>query len=148
MLNIILNISGIIIIFYSIITIKNEMKRVNKTKDTYEEVEHGFPEDKFEEFSEILERKEEEIDTEKNIEKNQDFNISLAKNMDNLESESDIEYVEYTGIIKDARGNSKINYSNNEILELKKKGYKNIDIARKTGRSIREIEVILKLYKE
>lgn len=148
MLNIILNIAGIIIIFYSIITIKNEMKRVNKTKDTYEEVEHGFPEDKFEEFSEILERKEEEIDTEKNIEKNQDFNISLAKNMDNLESESDIEYVEYTGIIKDARGNSKINYSNNEILELKKKGYENIDIARKTGRSIREIEVILKLYKE
>ena len=148
MLNIVLNIIGIIIIFYSIITLKSEKKRVDEIKNTSEKVEHDFLEDKFEKFSKILERKEEKIDTEKNIEENQDFNISLTKNMDNLENKSEIEYVGYTGIVKDARGTSRVNYSNNEILELKKKGYEKIDIARKTGRSIREIEVILKLYKE
>ncbi len=148
MLNIVLNIIGIIIIFYSIITLKSEKKRVDEIKNTSEKVEHDFPEDKLEKFSKILERKEEKIDIEKNIEENQDFNISLTKNMDNLENKSEIEYVGYTSIVKDARGTSRVNYSNNEILELKKKGYEKIDIARKTGRSIREIEVILKLYKE
>lgn len=148
MLNIVLNIIGIIIIFYSIITLKSEKKRVDEIKNTSEKVEHDFPVDKFEKFSKILERKEEKIDIEKNIEENQDFNISLTKNMDNLENKSEIEYVGYTSIVKDARGTSRVNYSNNEILELKKKGYEKIDIARKTGRSIREIEVILKLYKE
>lgn len=148
MLNIILNIIGLIIIFYAIIIIKNEKKRTNGIKKDSERVEYDLSEDRLEEFSQILEKKEEQRKSEKTFKNDNGLNTGLIKNIEKIEFSNSIEDSQYKGIVKDIRVNNKASYSNIEILELSKKGYEKIEIAKKTGRSIREIEVILKLYKD
>lgn len=151
MLNIVLNIIGIILIIYALTIIKKDEKRIRRINDGNLEPETLHKQ--IDEFSDVLQRKEKEIDNKnkiKNIESIEIFselNDSLEhKNKTKLNNNL-IEETGYSSIIKNAKIDTrKTNYNNEKIIELKEMGYSNEDIAKRTKRSVREIEVILKIY--
>lgn len=152
MLNILLNIIGIVIIFYALILIKKDREGIKDLEEDSFIVENILEEDN--NFSAILDEKTKMVDG-KNFREEDKITSGVfyepSKPVNDKKklklNEKTIEEVGYGGIIKDAKTKKMKTTSNNErIIEMKNLGYSKEEIAKKTGRSIREIEVIFKMY--
>ncbi len=140
MLSLILNIVGIILIIYAIFVIKKDMSLKKKEEreikekkeeniEAYNPVEKLAQEFDQEEFDKIFYQKLKNTDLEKKpIEKDTNYEKLIIKE-DVLSEENNI------------------NPLHKKIIELKSIGLSNEEIARKLGRGIREIDIILKIYK-
>ncbi len=143
MLNIILNVIGVMLIIYSIYIIKKDLKdneyKVEELssieKNTKKYYEHT--EDIVSSFDKLVDLKLDKINFEDNFyqEKNQmykeDENIEPEKDMDQLETNS-------ANLSEDKR----------KIIELLKLGLTSEEIAKKLKKGIREIDIVIKMYKQ
>lgn len=138
MFNYILFFVGFILIIFSIIVIKKDLKKseleieeINKIKENVKEY-YRLTEEMIEMFDNRLNDKMEEINKEK---------INLESNYKKKE------YIDKEEIEK---YNVNINHSNNiteKILELQDMGLSISEIAKKLNLGIRETEIILKMYR-
>lgn len=142
MITITLNIIGLILIIYSISIIKKDLSNKEKTKDDLSLMEkrikeyYNLTEEIVEEFDEIIDSKLEMIYKENDI-----INTNPSK-IHNTNSEEDTPLT-----------NNKVNNNNkdtnlfyNKVIELKRIGLTNEEIAKKLNKGIREVEIILKMY--
>jgi hypothetical protein len=141
MLSIVLNIIGIILILYSIYVINKDISKKKILGDELNLVEervkeyYKLTEDIVEDFDGIMESKLEMIDRDK-----------TAENNKQLITETIME----KSIINDNRkiNNKEIsNFTHEKIIELKTIGLTNEEIAKKLNKGIREVEIVLKMYK-
>lgn len=142
MLNLVLNIIGIILVSYSIIIIRKDIsrKKIDERKlmgsRELENESYQLTEDFIEDFGQIIHNKVQKSD------------LAIAQNkieLDIIKSNENI-----SPIIKEKEVTSQSNHINplhKKIVELKSIGLTNEEIARKLGRGVREIDIILKLYK-
>ena len=147
MLSILLSIIGIILVIYSIIVIKKDMtikedsdENINKEDFVGKSIEnlkeYQFNEEISEDFNLLMDNK---IQLS-NIKHNKTDNKSKVKKPHNKK----------TAIIQDELINSKdegISPLHKKIMELESIGLSNEEIAKRMGRGVREIDIILKIYK-
>lgn len=142
MLNIILNIVGLILIIYAIITIRKDISKEaseindlciieNRVKEYY-----SLTEKNIKSFHEIIDDKLDIINDE-NIE-------------DQIEEISHLNPIEIDSLIDNNLGNKELNLNplHSKILELSSIGLTNDEIAKRLNKGKREIEIILKLYND
>lgn len=147
MLNIILNIIGITLVLYSIYIIKRDMSKkkvieAKKPTKPYDEPMDDLVKEYYESIGQVSE----------------DFDFIMddkiqALNYEDIDSqeESEEKIMDINPIIKDERTIAKdehINPLHKKIMELEYIGLSNEEIAKKLGRSIREIDIVLKVHKK
>lgn len=133
MLNYILFVIGLILIGFSIIIIRKDLKKseieleeINRIEKNVKEY-YKLTEEMIEIFDDVINNKIEEINAQK-----MNFINSIEKNRD--ENKNYINDKDYYNIIE-------------KILELQDIGLSTEEIARKLNMGIREIEIILKMYR-
>ncbi len=134
MLNVLLNIIGITLVLYSIFIIK---KDISMNKNDEEEIITNEYLEKEIDIKDYYEFKDEIVE---------DFDLL----MDSKVQLSKIEDKEIP-IVQDQKTNlkdDKINPLHKNIMELQSIGLSNEEIAKKMGRGVREIDIILKIYKK
>lgn len=140
MINIALNIIGSILIIYSIFIIRRDLSTretaINDLSSMEERMKeyYNLTEEIVEEFDEIIHSKLEKIYKENDkIHNNKLYNLSINENnsidKDNLNNT-----------------NTNLNLFHNKVIELRKIGLTNEEIAKKLNKGVREIEIILKMY--
>lgn len=140
MINIALNIIGLILIIYSIFIIRKDFltreTAINDLSSMEERMKehYNLTEEIVEEFDEIIHSKLEKIYKENDkFHNNKLYNLNINENnsidKDNLNNT-----------------NANLNLFHNKIIELRKIGLTNEEIAKKLNKGIREIEIILKMY--
>lgn len=140
MINIALNIIGSILIIYSIFIIRRDLstreKAINDLSSMEERMKeyYNLTEEIVEEFDEIIHSKLEKIYKENDkFHNNKLYNLSINENnsidKDNLNNT-----------------NTNLNLFHNKVIELRKVGLTNEEIAKKLNKGVREIEIILKMY--
>lgn len=140
MINIALNIIGLILIIYSIFIIRKDFltreTAINDLSSMEERMKeyYNLTEEIVEEFDEIIHSKLEKIYKENDkFHNNKLYNLNINENnsidKDNLNNT-----------------NTNLNLFHNKIIELRKIGLTNEEIAKKLNKGIREIEIILKMY--
>lgn len=132
MLNILLNIIGIILVLYSIIIIKKD----NQVKLTDNKIfKEDIDKNNYYEF---------------NNETSEDFDLLMdSKVQSKLENDQLQINNTVTPIIKSQMINSlddNMNPLHKKIMELKSIGLDNSEIAKKMGKGVREIDIILNIY--
>lgn len=163
---IILNGIGIIFIIYAIYFIKKENKNIPKIeeiKETSKVVEdlilieervkeyYNLTEDIVEEFDKIIDNKLEsiKIEQENNIDSINDIDIIPSKNIF-YQKDAAEQYNKQNAIIdinKEKEENQlKVTTYPKKILELKKLGLTDQEIAKSLNKGVREIEIVLKMY--
>lgn len=148
MLNIILNIVGITLILYSIFIIK---KDISVKKNNLDNIVHT-------DFLEEELYNEEYYQINEEIVKNFGLLIDDKIHFSDLEKDQTKDEVKsyetdkiIVPIIKDHRKistNDKLNPLHKKVMELKSLGLTHEEIARKMGKGIREIDIILKIGKK
>ena len=148
MLNIILNIVGITLVLYSIFIIKKDIS-IKKSKKN-QIINSEFIEDEI--------YNEEYYQIDKKMDNNFDSIISNKIKVSDSKTEeikNEVKFYETykktTPIVKDNRLNSgvnKINPLHKKVIELESLGLTNEEIAKNMGKGIREIDIILKIYKK
>lgn len=132
MLNILLNIIGIILVLYSIIIIKKDNQVKLTDNKTFKE---DIDKNNYYEF---------------NNETSEDFNLLMdSKVQSKLENDQLQINNTVTPIIKSQMINSlddNMNPLHKKIMELKSIGLDNSEIAKKMGKGVREIDIILNIY--
>lgn len=150
MLNIILNIVGVILIIYSLYSILKIYRKEEEKLDMeiFNELEKL---DKQGSFSSLIDEKlDESNDIQKRayIKKEEIIDERSIKESSTLKKE-DIKFKDLsTGLVKDIRNTNyteNINPIHKKVLELKNIGLTNEEISKKLDRSVREIDIILKL---
>ncbi len=140
MITIILNIVGLILIIYSIYIIRKDLanhntaiKDLNQIQETVKEY-YNLTEELVEEFDEIIDSKLEMVN-KVNEKINKEQLNSVVSNDSNLLGSDSLSIVD-------------INSSSfhKKIVELKRIGLTNEEIAKKMNKGIREVEIILKMY--
>lgn len=143
MLSIVLNIIGITLVLYSIYVIRKDIaeKRISEEKLVeLEEIKkeyYEYTKDSIEDFEFIIDSKTQISD--------------LSNNQSGKESEINKTNKKTNSIIKDERvipESNHINPLHKKIIELESIGLTNEEIAKKLGRGIREIDIVLKIYKK
>mgnify|MGYP001195764812 CR=1 FL=1 len=150
MITIILNIIGLICILISLVFIKRNLK---KEMDMYEEIIliHNNVKDystaidnTLSSFDALMEASLKKIETMgKNVVTNDVYKTKMSKSIENSNS-----YNENSKIILEEpiTNNMTRNKSYNKILDLKKIGLSNEEIAKNLNMGIREVEIILKIW--
>ena len=136
MLNIILNIIGLILVIFSIYLIFRDIRKQNKLVNDLDSIEnklkeyYNLTEEIAENFDDIIEYKLDTINNKisKDI-KNKDIEDKNIKVEDNESNEI-----------------SNIIPIHKKVIELKEIGLTKEEIAKKLNKGIREIEIILKIY--
>lgn len=132
MLNILLNIIGIILVLYSIIIIKKDNQVKLTDNKTFKE---DIDKNNYYEF---------------NNETSEDFDLLMdSKVQSKLENDQLQINNTVTPIIKNQMINSlddNMNPLHKKIMELKSIGLDNSEIAKKMGKGVREIDIILNIY--
>ena len=140
MITIILNIIGLILIIYSIYIIRKDLTNHNTTVNDLNQIEervkeyYNLTEEIIEEFDEIIDSKLEMINKKNEKIHNEQLN-SIIISDNNLLSNDSSNMVSI---------NSSSIHKN--VVELKKIGLTNEEIAKKLNKGIREVEIILKMY--
>lgn len=137
MLNITLNIIGIILIIYSIFVIKKDIDFKDMEENKSKEIKNINPDNSKGEFY------------QKNFDKIVYQKIQ-KKEIEDKEIKKEGYINEYDNIIIKEEIISEANQINplhKKITELKNIGLDNYEIAKKLGKGIREIEIIIKVYK-
>lgn len=138
MLNIILNIIGLILIAFSICVIgKNTRKQkelVNDLKTIEDKLKeyHRFTEEIAGSFDDIIKYKLDTIDTKIDNRLDTKIDNKILRDEDEKSNETD-ETLNLSSI-------------HTKVIELKKIGLTNEEIAKKLNKGVREIEIILKMY--
>lgn len=140
MLNIILNIIGLILVIFSIYLIFRDIRKQNKLVSDLDSIEnklkeyYNFTEEIAENFDDIIEYKLDTIDNK--------INNKILKDIKNKDIEDKNIKVE------DNESNeiSNIIPIHKKVIELKEIGLTKEEIAKKLNKGIREIEIILKIY--
>lgn len=150
MITIILNIIGLICILISLIFIKRNLK---KEMDMYEEIilihnnvkDYSIAIDNtLSSFDALMEASLKKIETmEKNIITDDIYKTQMSESVENINS-----YNKHSKIILEEpiTNNTSTNKSYNKILDLKKIGLSNEEIAKNLDMGIREVEIILKMW--
>lgn len=141
MLSLVLNIIGIILVLYSIIIIKKDISMIKDDKNNIIDndlfKEEIFDEEILENFEVLMDSKIQSSEV-----KNKQVTSETMTNQLNKQT---------MAIIKDHRISGKddnINPLHKKIIELESIGLNNEEIAKKMGKGVREIDIILKIYKE
>lgn len=135
MLNLILNVIGIILVLYSLYFIRKDIleEKNNKSK-TIDMPDYDNNRDFIEGFEEVINSKIQETETDENNE--EEIMNRTSENINEIIKEKDITAL-----------NDDINPLHKKILELRSLGLSSEDIAKKLGRGIREIDIVLKIHK-
>ena len=147
MLNILLSIIGIILVIYSIIIIKKDIA----TKQDFEEniINKDFLEQSIGNLKEY-QFNDENVEVFDLLMDNKIQLSNIKQNETNNESKVEKPYNKTIAIVQDNIINSKddgISPLHKKIMELESIGLNNEEIAKKLGRGVREIDIILKIYK-
>lgn len=162
MLNIVLNVLGISIVLYAVISLNRRSNDNNKKN--YEEFE---TEEVIYDFKEILEEKEKEVELE-DIEKrkNEEHKVKLSEQNEEVlreinrnqklnrykeQREQNNPKLKTKSLVRNVQNEEKtheLNSKNRKIIELHSIGLSNQEIAKQVSRSVREIDVILKIYNQ
>lgn len=142
MLIVVLNIIGILLILYSIYIIKKDISKDNIGVEDLTSVEERINEyyqqtrSIIGEFDELMETKLEMIDTK-----------TIVNDKNQLETTNDRQSNTIINDTKIVSDNENLNPSYGKVIDLKTIGLTNEEIAKKLNKGIREIEIILKMYK-
>lgn len=138
MINIILNIIGILLIIYSISVISKDTKNENNKINELDLIEgrvkeyYNLTEDIIENFDEIIDSKLEML----NKDNKEIYKIQLPLEKDIVNSL----------INHEAPNDNSINSFHKKVIELFSLGLTNEEIAKKFNKGIREIDMIFKIY--
>lgn len=140
MITIILNIVGLILIIYSTYIIRKDLKKQNATVDDLNLIEervkeyYNLTEEIVENFDEIIDSKLEMINmvNEKN---SKDQSVNLGNDYNNIIGNNP------------TNSNQNTNSFQKKVIELENIGLTKEEIAKKLNKGVREIEIILKMYK-
>lgn len=158
MLNIVLNVLGIILILYAVIS----LKKSNRQEDFVFDKKEMKSEDVFYDFKEILEEKAKEVELEERqaMEKEEEaYEVEISQIdediLRNLNKNIKLnKYKEYNdlkprGLVREVKKEARkenLSPKNQKIIDLYEIGLAKEEIAKQVSRSVREIEVILKIY--
>lgn len=141
MTTIILNTVGLILIIYSIYVIRKDMKSQKTVVDDLNLIEkrvkeyYNLTEEIVEGFDEIIDSKLEMINKENKKNNKEELSNLDDKFNNSIDNNSPTFH------------NENLNLFHKKIIELEKIGLTKEEIAKKLNKGVREIEIILKMYK-
>lgn len=148
MLNIILNIIGITLVLYSIFIIKRDIsikKEVKEKTDTRGNFEEDTDEKDFYLYKdEVIEDFDLLMNSKIQLSTIEDKEIDIKVENNSLNKKS-IAIIQEQGINSQ---DDSISPLHKKIMELESIGLNNEEIAKKMGRGVREIDIVLKIYKK
>lgn len=148
MLNIILNIIGITLVLYSIFIIKRDIsikKEVKEKTDTRGNFEEDTDEKDFYLYKdEVIEDFDLLMNSKIQLSTIEDKEIDIKVENNSLNKKS-IAIIQEQGINSQ---DDSISPLHKKIMELESIGLNNEEIAKKLGRGVREIDIVLKIYKK
>ena len=162
MLNISLNLIGIVLILYSIFIIKNDLLKNNLKIEDLTTIEknvknyHDSTNDIILSFNELIELKLEKIDDEKDEKKDNELNkdnksnkkeYNVDKKEDKLSIDSKDDNNRNDELLKTINKREEINPIHEKVIELLEIGLTKEEIAKRMNKGIREIEIIIKMHK-
>lgn len=142
MLSLFLNIIGIALILYSIYIIKKDIGKVDLSEEVLSE-SHKRELDYYQASEESIDQFDDVMDAKIQITKIKESQIQKNLEKDEIHDDSSV-------IIKEKEIVSQDDYGNplhKKIIELKSIGLTNEDIAKKLAKGVREIDIILRMYK-